>query len=742
MTTLDFPNQKVHAENDTSNSLVLANKKNMTELHIMFNKLEILDDPELQPFGPKTVLLLISAASIDQLNNTLIDGRRLLHITLSLKQDQLSQALLDRGIDAISLDEGNPPRTALEMLCIYGSRDKKLIGKILSNHADKTALSARGSTMLHLACFNNQISVPEEVLLAGWKADILSRDGQPLILAGVQSGDTRIVSLLLQYGCILLDQYISPSNLVFSLAYASNSLLCEFLHEHGINDWHQKTKLEFRGHFIPGISMMEIDDYPALSSGTRQQFLTEIEDVTPLHSASYRGTKEIVQYALDIGSKSDLNLTASFGTTPLFLAIYGIQHDTIELLLSYSATTSELYGPRKLTPLHLAVVVGNELVVKSLLQYGADAQARDGAELTPSMIALDLVYESIAKILAITPAKLPPSAPVCSDSNILAGATEPVGGNNPLLKAFVTNSHKEIIHYLLDNGASLDGVVTCTKPIVTARFTPLHQAAMLGDEQIMEKILKLGKPTTHQKVYPLHIAAYNCHFACVRLLLNHDLEGKCGVDVKTSLAQPRCLAEAQMVIKHIGVVKGICGTALHYYSWENHVNTIKELLRAGADPNTQEMKGKTPLHIAAENGQHQACQIVEDMINQDASIDILLEDGGDLLHYACCFGNTEIVEILIAAGLNINWAALAPMWVYRISPLKIHKKWYQSFVECETKEDGTMAIIGSLVKATQVDPSDPSKIMLTKKEAIAIPSYSHLPGTKLQATPPITCLSS
>ncbi|APA09493.1 hypothetical protein sscle_05g042630 [Sclerotinia sclerotiorum 1980 UF-70] len=591
MTTLDFPNQKVHAENDTSNSLILANNNNMTALHIMFNRLEILDDPELQPFGTKTVLLLISTASIDQLNNILIDGQRLLNVTLRLKQDQLSQALLDRGIDTISLDEGIPPRTALEMLCIYGSHDKKLIAKILSNHADKTALSARGYTLLRLACFNNQINVLEELLLAGWKTDILSRDEQPLILEGIQSGVTRI--------------------------------------------------------FIPGISMMGIDNYPALPSGAKQKFLAEIDDVTPLHIASFDGTKETVQYALDNDNNTDINLTASFGTTPLFFAIYGIQHDTIELLLSYGATTSELYGPHKLTPLHLGVVVGNELVVNSLLQHGADPQARDGAGFTPAMLALDLEYENIAKILAVTLAKLPPSAPVCSDSNTLTVATEPVGddkyvsgaiedaiirqdfstlkfllqsryelkgscccGFSPLLKAFITNSPEEIIHYLLDNGASLDGVVTCTKPIVTAGFTPLHHAAMLGDEQIMEKILKLGKPNTHQKVYPLHNAAYNGHFACVRLLLNHDLEGKCGVDVKTSLAQTRCLAEDQMVSKHIGVAKDICGTALHYSLWENHMNTMEELLRAGADLNSHDMKGKTPLHIAAENDQDQACQVL------------------------------------------------------------------------------------------------------------------------------------
>ncbi|TGO54976.1 hypothetical protein BOTNAR_0255g00160 [Botryotinia narcissicola] len=67
---------------------------------------------------------------------------------------------------------------------------------------------------------------------------------------------------------------------------------------------------------------------------------------------------------------------------------------------------------------------------------------------------------------------------------------------------------------------------------------------------------------------------------------------------------------------------------------------------------------------------------------------------------------------------EIIWAALAPMWVYSISPF--HKKWYQSFVECgdyfnelfdhnlkviesgQNKDSAAMGIIGSLVEVTRL----------------------------------------
>ncbi|KAI9648080.1 hypothetical protein NHQ30_002709 [Ciborinia camelliae] len=116
--------------------------------------------------------------------------------------------------------------------------------------------------------------------------------------------------------------------------------------------------------------------------------------------------------------------------------------------------------------------------------------------------------------------------------------------------------------------------------------------------------------------------------------------------------------------------------------------------------------------------------------------------GDDLVHgfsTARLEGNHELMfkNALSVFLHGIIWAALAPMWVYEKSPFKIHKKWYQSYIECgnyfnelfdhqlQIIERGgaddteTTAIIGSLVAATQTDPSNSSKMMLTKQEVIA-----------------------
>ncbi|KAI9648079.1 hypothetical protein NHQ30_002708 [Ciborinia camelliae] len=672
--------------------------------------LEIIQD---QPFAIKIALRLLSAASIKQLNNTLIDGRHLLHITIACKQDQLSHALLDLGVDTISPDEGKPPRTALEMLCIHGSKDKKLIHTIVQGHKDKTILNADGSTMLHLACKHKQMAVLEALLIAGWRVESLDKPDQlPPIINAIKTGNQHIVNILLKYGATLKNVYPSPypalDRHIPTLSIAPNVEMCRFLESQGINNWKMKITIPFKlwGVFIPGLSSIAL------------------HNTTALHWVAGFGTKETMEYALNSTSGLDIDSTTSFGCTPLFFAVYAGNPDNCKCLLSHGANVNETYGSYKWTPLHLSAARGDVEIVEILLEFGAAIHARNTGAFTPAMIALERNHEHIAQWLktlefsaetskvshvssqvkavvpiikpvqektyieaaiedCITYSDLPSLKLLLEDGYSLGGCCR--CGCSPLLKAFVEDSSKEVINYLLDIGASLEGVETCTPPLITSGFTPLHQAALLGDEKIMKRILTLGKPTSSQKVYPLHIAAYNGHSACVRIILSHDLEGKCGVDVKSSRTEPRCHEEAQMVEdEEFDTVEDIGGTALHYASWRGHIDVITELLRFGADLEARDKFGETSLHLAAESGHLQVCQllvlaganmmsrnfenlcpinyaiernhqkIVEDMIKRGDFLDILDNNGSDLLDYACRFGNAEIVDMLIAAGMNIN----------------------------------------------------------------------------------------
>lgn len=91
-------------------------------------------------------------------------------------------------------------------------------------------------------------------------------------------------------------------------------------------------------------------------------------------------------------------------------------------------------------------------------------------------------------------------------------------------------------------------------------------------------------------------------------------------------------------------VRDIGGTALHYASWQSHLDTMTELLTAGADPNAQDKKGETPLHIAAKRGQYQACQV---LVSAGASIMSRDFHNGCPIHLAIWEKHQRIVESMI-----------------------------------------------------------------------------------------------
>ncbi|KAF4618135.1 hypothetical protein G7Y89_g14973 [Cudoniella acicularis] len=86
---------------------------------------------------------------------------------------------------------------------------------------------------------------------------------------------------------------------------------------------------------------------------------------------------------------------------------------------------------------------------------------------------------------------------------------------------------------------------------------------------------------------------------------------------------------------------------------------------------------------------------------------------------------------------SVIWFALIPVWLLRKSPLNIHKKLVVCFDECadyfkelseykkeqfakgEKADDGTMDVMGPLVKASENNPSESKGLYLTKQEVIA-----------------------
>jgi len=98
-------------------------------------------------------------------------------------------------------------------------------------------------------------------------------------------------------------------------------------------------------------------------------------------SASFMGDEETVREILDAGA--DKNVRNAFGDTALHVAVYQDNLMIVKLLLDYGFDPDARATRNGNTPLHNAVAVNNIGAVRLLLQYGANKNIKALNGLTP-----------------------------------------------------------------------------------------------------------------------------------------------------------------------------------------------------------------------------------------------------------------------------------------------------------------------------------------------------------------------
>ena len=91
---------------------------------------------------------------------------------------------------------------------------------------------------------------------------------------------------------------------------------------------------------------------------------------------------------------------------------------------------------------------------------------------------------------------------------------------------------------------------------------------------------------------------------------------------------------------------------IHSAVWNGDLEGVQAELDNGVDVDEKDdLWGRTPLHIAAEEGHK---EIAELLIAEGADVNAKSEADATPLHYAASWGGKEIVELLIAAGADVN----------------------------------------------------------------------------------------
>jgi ankyrin repeat protein len=154
---------------------------------------------------------------------------------------------------------------------------------------------------------------------------------------------------------------------------------------------------------------------------------------------------------------------------------------------------------------------------------------------------------------------------------------------------------------------------------------------------------------------PLHLAAWAGHAEICKLLLTHP----------TLPADPNCLTAENE-------------TPLHFASQHGHLTTLIEMLAHGADPNIMNGRDETPLDLGAQYGEDRCMayralvrysspdlfvlgrlQVAQILIRAHNELLLPLkatstQNSHTALHLASRNGHRDIVELLLAAGCNVN----------------------------------------------------------------------------------------
>uniref|UniRef100_A0A9J8AVY5 Ankyrin repeat domain 28 n=2 Tax=Cyprinus carpio TaxID=7962 RepID=A0A9J8AVY5_CYPCA len=574
------------------------------------------------------------------------DGKTPLHMTAIHGRFSRSQAIIQNGAEIDCEDKnGNTP---LHIAARYGH--ELLINTLITNGAD-TLYHCSDSQPVHFLCMDYIIycNVTASLCLPGFDIDTPDDFGRTCLHAAAAGGNLECLNLLLNTGadfnrkdsfgrCVSSAHSHSLCSMIFLIVRVERTIsslghLCTM---------QLQTPMSMsltRGAAPPSITPLLLTQMESellcleyLLRNDANPGIRDNQGYNAVHYASAYGHRlclELILFnscfngypqayhghhqALEVLVQSllDLDVRTAQGHTPLDLAAFKGHVECVDVLINQGASILVKDYTLKRTPIHAAATNGHSECLR-LLIGNADLQSavdiQDGIGQTPLMLSVlgghtECVYSLINK-----------------GANVDAKDKR---GRTALHRGAVTG-HEECVEALLQHNASFM-VRDCRGR------SPVHLAAACGHVGVLGGLLHAAQSvvtipviTDHQGYTPLHWACYNGHDTCVEVLLEQELFHKTEGNTFSPL--------------HCAV------TPLHAAAFTDHVECLQLLLGHNAQVNCVDAGGKTPLMMAAENGQTNAVEVLV----SSAKADLTLQDANKntALHLACSKGH-ETSALLI-----------------------------------------------------------------------------------------------
>ena len=210
------------------------------------------------------------------------------------------------------------------------------------------------------------------------------------------------------------------------------------------------------------------------------------------------------------------------------------------------------------------------------------------------------------------------------------------------------------IKQLIDRGALIDlpGL---------KNETALIKASQCGYPKVVELLLDYGANINYTNEYGGALTATN-DLPVIELLIKYGIN----IEQKGSFGETRlysaCYEDPQSGVLKLLLKSGADVNSrdnngrspLHavsgYRSEYSHSN-VKLFLESGADVNARDNNDKTPLHNACKYGTSRSVKV---LLESGADVNPKDNDGNIPLHIACKYGNISLIKLLLEFGADVN----------------------------------------------------------------------------------------
>ncbi|KAK1254167.1 hypothetical protein MKX08_008162 [Trichoderma sp. CBMAI-0020] len=384
-----------------------------------------------------------------------------------------------------------------------------------------------------------------------------------------------------------------------------------------------------------------------------------------LFQASSNDHIEAARFLIEKGAHRQLSSYLSTSTTPpIFAAMKNSSSNMALLLLELEEDVNVKIGTKRQTILHVAISEGQTDIAKLLID-NVDLALQDADRQTPLFVACVYGRTEIVELL------------IQHKVNIMT----PDKKRTTPLHAACANRHLEVARLLIDNGAD------ATKVDVKGN-TALAVAALAGALEIVRMFFEQGEGVSADYHSALLGASAGGHVDIVKLLIKwRDSESITGPDSKNSAlmnASRNGHAGVVSLLLEVGAEldspDAFGGTPLYEACRNGHLEVARLLVEKGADVNAATQRRQTPLMATCQTGSMYV-DLAALLLDKGADINALNIDEMNAAFVAAESGQLEVLRLLLSRGADIFHRTVTGLLPIHVASQRGHSETVDLLIE-------------------------------------------------------------